>query len=86
MVIGLVIKIQCTLVIQNGNKKVISNEVSFFIGKENLLEKHYVTPEIEVTIFESDVKTTEIDGEGNIITKPLTGSEPEMTTLPDFMW
>lgn len=50
------------------------------------MEKHYITPEIEVTIFESDVKTTEIDGEGNIITKPLTGSEPEMTTLPDFMW
>lgn len=50
------------------------------------MQKHYITPEIEVFKFDNPVKTTEIDGEGNIITMPLTGSEPEMTTLPDFMW
>lgn len=51
-----------------------------------MLKKHYLTPEIKVTNFDDDIRTTEIDGEGNIITKPLTGSEPEMTTLPDFEW
>ena len=49
------------------------------------MKKQYTTPEIKVTIFDN-IYTTEIDGEGNIVTAPLTGSEPDITTYPDFEW